>query len=264
MNFKKYMNTLEVNSIISSDNMCDYWEMLARQMPLVSEDEQKKFKNAKITVVGCGGIGGLTIEMLARLGVGELVVVDEDVFDITNLNRQTLSSIDNIGNEKSVEAKLRIEKVNPHVKVASFSEHVDERNVDSLLSDSRLVIDALDNVLTRVIVSRKAREYKIPFVHGAVHGSLGQVTTFLANTISYEEMFNLPSLGNDLTGEVVDELKSIASGKPPVFGPTPNLVSCLQAMEAYKIITGVGKVTVSPKVLTFDLFDFNMFSVEEF
>ena len=133
MNFKKYMNTLEVNLIISSDNMCDYWEMLARQMPLVSEDEQKKFKNAKITVVGCGGIGGLTIEMLARLGVGELVVVDEDVFDITNLNRQTLSSIDNVGNEKSMEAKLRVEKVNPHVKVTSFSEHVDEMLIASLV-----------------------------------------------------------------------------------------------------------------------------------
>ena len=75
-------------------------------------------------------------------------------------------------------------------------------NIDMLIGDSRLVIDALDNVLTRAIVSRKAAEYKIPFVHGAVQGSLGQVTTFLANTKSYEEMFNLPSLNRELTDEL--------------------------------------------------------------
>jgi len=243
--------------------MYDYWEMLKRQMPLVSEDEQEKFKDSKITVIGCGGIGGFTIEMLARLGVGELIVVDEDEFDISNLNRQTLSTVENIGKPKSQEAKIRAEKINPHIKVTSFKEHVDGKNVDRLIKDSRLVIDALDNVLTRVIVSRKANEYKIPFVHGAVHGSLGQVTTFLPNTKSYEEMFSLPSLNREMTDDVVEELKNVASGAPPVFGPTPNIVSCMQAMEAYKIITGVGKVTVAPKMLTFDLLDLNLFSMEE-
>ena len=232
-------------------------------MPLIGKKEQEKFKNAKITVIGCGGLGGLTIEMLARLGVGELVVVDEDEFDVSNLNRQTLSSTNNIGKSKSMEAKLRVENINPHVKVTDFSRHVDDSNIDMLIGDSRLVIDALDNVLTRAIVSRKAAEYKIPFVHGAVQGSLGQVTTFLANTKSYEEMFNLPSLNRELSDDVIGELKSVASGAPPVFGPTPNLVSCIQAMEAYKIITGIGKVTVAPKILTFDLLDLNSFCMDE-
>jgi molybdopterin/thiamine biosynthesis adenylyltransferase len=243
--------------------MYDYWEMLKRQMPLISREEQEKFRDSRITVIGCGGLGGLTIEMLARLGVGELVVVDEDEFDVSNLNRQTLSTTDNIGKSKSMEARMRVEKVNPHVKVTDSSQHVDGTNIDVLIKDSRLVIDALDNVLTRVIVSRKAREYRIPFVHGAVHGSLGQVTTFLPNTKSYEEMFNLPSLNRELSDDVIGELKSVASGAPPVFGPTPNLVSCIQAMEAYKIITGIGKVTVSPNILTFDLLDLNLFSMEE-
>lgn len=74
-----------------------YWEILKRQMPLVTNEEQEKFKNATITVIGCGGIGGLTIEMLARMGVGNLILVDKDEFDISNLNRQTLSSVENIG-----------------------------------------------------------------------------------------------------------------------------------------------------------------------
>ena len=237
--------------------------MLTRQMPLVSEDEQKKFRNARITVIGCGGIGGLTIEMLARMGVGELVLVDEDVFDLTNLNRQTLSTHANIGQLKSEIAKKKVGEINPYVNVISCNEHVDESNIDNLIKDSRIVIDALDNVLTRVIVSRKAREYKIPFIHGAVHGTLGQITTFLPNTVSYEEMFNLPSLNKALTDEVIESLKNVTAGPPPVIGPVPNLVSCLEAMEAYKIITGIGKVTVSPKLLTFDLLDFNSFNLDE-
>ena len=76
-------------------------------------------------------------------------------------------------------------------------------------------------------------------------------------------MFGLPSLGEELTGKVVESLKNITTGPPPVIGPTPNLVSCLQASEAYKIITGIGKVTVSPKLLTFDLLDFNSFNLDE-
>ena len=243
--------------------MSEYWEMLKRQMPLVSEAEQEKFKNARITVIGCGGIGGLTIEMLARMGIGELVLVDEDVFDLSNLNRQTLAAHTNIGQSKSEIAQKKVNEINPYVNVISYNEHVDESNIDKLIKDSRLVIDALDNILTRVIVSRKAREYRIPFIHGAVHGTLGQITTFLPNTTSYEEMFNLPSLNRDLTDEVMESLKNVTSGPPPVIGPTPNLVSCLEAMEAYKIITGIGKVTVSPKLLTFDLLDFNSFNLDE-
>ena len=76
-------------------------------------------------------------------------------------------------------------------------------------------------------------------------------------------MFGLPSLGRELTPEVIESLKNIASGVPPAIGPTPNLVGCLEAMEAFKIITGIGKVTVAPKILTFDLLDFASFNMEE-
>lgn len=241
-----------------------YWEMIARQVPLVSKAEQEKFKNAKITVIGCGGIGGEAIEMLARMGVGELVLVDEDSFDLTNMNRQTLATMDDLNEDKSETAAKKVKAINPYVKVTNYSEHVNEENIDEIIADSRIVIDALDNVLTRVIVSRKANENKIPFIHGAIHGTLGQITVFLANTKSYEEMFSLPSLGKDLTEEVMEELENVTSGTPPAIGPTPNLIGCLEAMEAYKIITGIGKVTVAPKILTFDLMDLNSFSIDEY
>ena len=98
-------------------------------MPLVSEEEQEKFKNAKVTVIGCGGIGGLTIEMLARMGVGELVLVDEDAFDLSNLNRQTLSTHENLGQAKSEVAAKRVKEINPYVNVTSYSPRRDSWNI---------------------------------------------------------------------------------------------------------------------------------------
>ena len=216
-----------------------YWEIASRQMSIVTRSEQQRFKDAKVTVIGCGGIGGETIEMLARMGIGELVLVDKDAFDLSNLNRQTLATISDLGLDKSSVAAEKVRLINPYV-------------------------DALDNVLTRVIVSRKANELGIPYIHGAIHGTLGQVTVFLPNSDkSYEEMFNLPSLGKELTEDVIGDLKNVTSGVPPVIGPTPNLIGCLEAFEAYKIITGVGKVTVAPKILTFDLLDLSSFSLNE-
>ena len=241
-----------------------YWEIASRQMSIVTRSEQQRFQDGKITVIGCGGIGGQTIEMLARMGIGELVLVDEDAFDISNLNRQTLATLSDVGLDKSAVAKDKVRLINPYVKVTSFNEHVDETNIDKIISDSDIVIDALDNVLTRVIVSRKAKEKEIPYIHGAIHGTLGQLTVFLPDgEKTYEEMFNLPSKGKELTPEVFEALSKVTSGVPPVIGPTPNLIGCLEAIEAFKIITGVGEVTVAPKILTFDLLNLGSFSIEE-
>ena len=241
-----------------------YWEIASRQMSIVTRSEQERFKDAKITVIGCGGIGGETIEMLARMGVGELILVDEDAFDLSNLNRQTLATLNDLGLDKSAVAKEKVRVINPYVKVTTFNEHVDQTNIDKIIGNSDIVIDALDNVLTRVIVSRKAKEKGIHYIHGAIHGTLGQITVFLPNSEkTYEEMFNLPSLGKELTEETIDALKNVTSGVPPVIGPTPNLIGCLEAFEAYKIITGVGKVTVAPKILTFDLLNLGSFTLNE-
>ncbi len=245
------------------ENEDKYWQIITRQLPLVDKREQEKFRKAKIAVIGCGGIGGQTIEMLARMGIGELVLVDEDSFDWTNLNRQTLATTEEIGMAKSEIAKHKIEKINPYVKVTNFNEHVDASNIGKILKDADIVIDALDNITTRVIVSRKARDNMIPYIHGAIHGTLGQITVFLSNTKSYEEMFNLPSEGKELNDKVIEDLMNLTSGVPPAIGPTPNLIGCLEAMEAYKIITGIGKVTVAPKILTFDLLDLSSFRIEE-
>lgn len=240
-----------------------YWEIASRQMSIVTRSEQERFKDSKITVIGCGGIGGETIEMLARMGVGELVLVDQDAFDLSNLNRQTLATIADLNLDKSAVAKEKVRLINPYVKVTIFNEHIDQTNIDKVIEGSDIVIDALDNVLTRVIVSRKAKEKGIPFIHGAIHGTLGQITVFQEDSKTYEEMFNLPSIGKKLTEDVINDLKKVTTGVPPVIGPTPNLIGCLEAFEAYKIITGIGKITIAPEILTFDLLDLSSFSINK-
>ena len=105
-----------------------YWEIASRQMSIVTRSEQERFKDAKITVIGCGGIGGETIEMLARMGIGELVLVDKDAFDLSNLNRQTMASIADLGLDKEAVACAaktgRVIVAHDHNKVSGFGTYV--------------------------------------------------------------------------------------------------------------------------------------------
>ena len=238
-----------------------YWEMVSRQMSIVSKSQQEKLKNSKITVIGCGGIGGAAIEMLARMGVGNLQIVDKDSFDVSNINRQLMSSFYSVGKSKTQVTEDTIQSINPFIKVESFEGELNESNVEKIVAGSDLVIDALDNLVSRIILSRCARELEIPFIHGAIHGTMGQVTVFNNETPSYEELFKLPSKNNELSTKVIDEVLKLSQDIPPVLGPVPNIVGCLQASEAFKVIVGKGRVILAPKVLNFDLMRGEPFSV---
>ena len=96
--------------------------MVDRQLSIVSKEDQLKFKESKIAVVGCGGIGGAAIEMLSRMGVGQLILIDEDEFDVSNLNRQVLSSVNDLKQPKALVAKKRVETINSNVKVKEYIE----------------------------------------------------------------------------------------------------------------------------------------------
>lgn len=244
-------------------NEMGYWEIITRQMSIVTKSKQEKFKNSKIAVIGCGGIGGAAIEMLARMGVGELNIVDSDSFDMSNLNRQVMSSIDTLNLSKSEVTKEKIRLINPYVKINAFTEEVNENNIEKIVKDCDVVIDALDNILTRIIISRYTYKNKIPFIHGAIHGTMGQLTTFTGETISYEELFSLNSFNKELNSEIRKEIENISTDLPPVIGPVPNIIGCLEAMETFKLITGVGEVTLAPKIFKFDLLYLELFNIDE-
>ncbi|AUB55077.1 MULTISPECIES: HesA/MoeB/ThiF family protein [Methanobacterium] len=241
-----------------------YWEILDRQKGIITKEDQVKLLNSLITVVGCGGIGGATTEMLARMGFGKLKIVDKDVFEISNINRQLMSSLESVGMPKTHVTKERLESLNPSVEVEVFNEELTDKNVLKILKGSQIVVDALDNLLTRIIISRCTEKLDIPFVHGAIHGTMGQITVFNRSTPKYEDLFKLPSHGKELTDEIVEQVSNLSKEVPPVIGPVPNIVGCLQAFEVVKIITGKGSPIMAPRVLMFDLMKEESFSVVRF
>lgn len=241
-----------------------YWEMVTRQLDIVSKNKQNIFKNSKATVIGCGGIGGLAIEMLARMGICEITVVDLDTFDISNLNRQVMSSFHNIGLKKADSVKEEIAKINPYTQINSINEGINEKNVDKIIKNSDFVLDGLDNVLSRVILSRACKKEKIPFIHGAIHATMGQLTVFTEKTPSYEKIFNLPSNEKELNKNIIKELNDISKNIPPAIGPVPNIIACLEAMEGFKLVTNEGNLILAPKVLSFDLMNDDPFKIIEF
>ncbi|BDZ70330.1 HesA/MoeB/ThiF family protein [Methanobacterium petrolearium] len=241
-----------------------YWEMVDRQKGILDENQQIKVKKSQITVIGCGGIGGAVLEMLARMGFGKLRIIDKDIFEISNLNRQIMSNIESIGKPKTEVTKKELQLINPSIKIEAFNEELNNENVHKILEGSEIVIDALDNLLTRIIVSRYAKKMNIPFIHGAIHGTMGQVTVITSDTPSYEEVFKLPSQGEDLTEKIASNIMKLNNEVPPVISPVPNIVGCLQAFEAVKIITGKGHPIMAPHVLMFDLAKEEAFSVVRF
>jgi molybdopterin-synthase adenylyltransferase len=241
-----------------------YWEIINRQKEILNKKEQLKLRDSKITVIGCGGIGGAVIEMLTRMGVNHLKIVDKDKFDVSNINRQLMSGIDRVGQSKTEVTKEIISSINPFIEVETFNTELNEQNVDEIIGKSSIVVDALDNLKARIITSRSSLKHEIPFVHGAIHGTMGQITTFTPETPTYEEIFKLSSLGQDLSEKVLMDLNKLTRATPPVIGPIPNIVGCLQAFEIFKILTGRENVITAPDVLVFDLMKKNPFSIINF
>jgi len=240
-----------------------YWEMVSRQMGLLSRADQLKIRDSTVSVIGCGGIGGAAVEMLARMGVGSLRIIDSDVFDVSNINRQLMSSFSALRIPKVDVAVERIRTVNPFSRVEVYHEVFDEENASEIISGSDAVVDALDNITSRVIASMRCASEGIPFIHGAIHGSMGQVTVFREGSPSYEELFRLPSLDLELTADVKARLRELSSETPPVLGPVPNITGCLQAAEVLKLITGRGDVIAAPRMLKFDLLQGEPFKIVE-
>mgnify|MGYP001030510291 FL=1 len=258
------MNGLFGVSMPENNSEKIYWEILDRQKGIIDKKEQLDILNTSVTVIGCGGIGGATTEMLARMGVGKLKIVDKDVFEVSNINRQLMSNLKSIGTSKTQATKERLQSINPNIEVEAFNTELNDKNVTEILTGSQVVIDALDNILTRIIVGRSAEALDIPFIHGAIHGTMGQVTVFNNSTPSYEELFKLPSQGKELTEEIISQISNLSKEVPPVLGPIPNIVGCLQAMEAIKLITRKGTPIMAPRILIFDLMKEEAFSIVRF
>lgn len=197
-------------------------ERYIRNIPALSEQECALLQTKKAAVIGCGGLGGHIIDILARVGVGALRVVDGDVFEPTNLNRQLLSSVPSLGVKKAEAAKAHIARVNPEVSVEAVSDFLTEENARQLIAGCDVVLDALDNIVSRKILSSACCEAGIPYIYGAIQGWVAQAAVSMPEN-------NLVELLYPEEIEIRD--KSVLSF-------TPALCAALQTSLCVKLLTG--------------------------
>lgn len=209
-----------------------------RNIGTIGISGQIKLLSSRAAVIGCGGLGGWIIEMLARAGVGEIVMIDPDFFDDNNLNRQLFSTEGNLGKSKALAAAERVAAVNSVVDTFVCVTFLDEKNGRGLLEGSSVVIDALDNNNSRRNASRICRELGIPFVHGAIGGMFGQVGVFYPG--------DRPLWEND---DVPDKGVETETGNPSF---TPAFIASLQVSEAIKVLS-VPEKALKGELLWFDL-----------
>ena len=150
--------------------MFEIRERHSRNIPALSKEDMEKLAASRVLVVGCGGLGGNIIEHLARAGVGALTVVDGDVFEESNLNRQILSTAGNMGKKKALAAAERVKAIDPSIGVTPVCEFFTAENAAALMADADLAVDALDNAASRLLLEDAAAEAGLAIVHGAICG----------------------------------------------------------------------------------------------
>jgi molybdopterin/thiamine biosynthesis adenylyltransferase len=199
----------------------------SKNLSALSILEQERLASSSVLVCGCGGLGGILVQLLARAGVGKLRLVDGDVFAASNLNRQLLSDTQGLSRLKVLVAQETVQGVNPLVEVEAIGETLGEANVEEFVRGSDLVLDALDNIEGRLILAKAARQLAVPFIHGAVAGWWGQVSTFL------------PSSPHDLSAIYgTQRSRDSAEQDLGVLGGTAAVIGSLQALEAVRILCG--------------------------
>lgn len=156
----------------------------------IDKDELCTIQQLNVAIVGAGGLGGYVLEMIARLGVRRITVVDSETFDISNLNRQLLSSEQNIGDKKVDAARDRIGTVNSNIHVKTIAEKLSDDNVYSVLKDQDVVFDCVDNIEARFVIQDCCKQLGIPFIHGAVDGWYGQVSTVLPGDDTLDKIYS--------------------------------------------------------------------------
>lgn len=211
-------------------------------LPEVGEEGQARLLKSKVLLLGAGGLGSPAALYLAAAGVGTLGVVDADVVDLSNLQRQVLHTLERRGQPKVQSAKAAIEALNPDVKVVPFQERLTAANVERILADFDLVLDGGDNFPTRYLLNDACVLLGKPNVHGSVFRFEGQVTTFLPGQgPCYRCLYPAPP---------PPELAP-SCAEAGVLGVLPGLIGMLQATEALKLLLGVGESLVG-RLLTFD------------
>jgi molybdopterin/thiamine biosynthesis adenylyltransferase len=202
-------------------------ERYKRQMMLFGEDGQERLKKAHIFIAGAGGLGSPVSIYLAVAGIGTISIVDMDVVDRTNLNRQILHYDRDIGRKKTISAEEKLRELNPDIIVNAINMKIDASNAKKIVGEADGIVDAMDNYPTRYLLNKVAIAKAIPLFHGGIRGFYGQATTILPGTTPC--------------------LKCIFPKPPPqevfpVVGVTAGIIGTVQANEVIKFLLRSGEM----------------------
>ena len=211
-------------------------------LPEVGEAGQIKLLNSKVLCLGAGGLGSPAALYLAAAGVGKLGIVDMDVVDESNLQRQILHNYSRIGQQKVDSAKKTINELNPDVSVITHPVRLDASNIEEVISQYDLVVDGTDNFPVRYMLNDASVKLGIPVIHGSIFRFEGQVTVF--------DPQNGPTY-RDMVPEPPPPELAPSCAEAGVLGVLPGIIGCLQALEAVKMILELGD-SLTGRLLTFD------------
>ena len=211
-------------------------------LPEVGEKGQAKLLDAKVLCIGAGGLGSPVAFYLAAAGVGTIGIIDHDVVDLSNLQRQILHTNDRIGMPKTESAQKTLNALNPDVKVVPFNERLSSENVMRIIKDFDIVVNGCDNFPTRYLINDACVMAKKPLVDGSIFQFEGQATVFYPGRgPCYRCLFPEPPPPG----------AAPSCAEAGVLGVLPGLIGCVQALEAMKLILGVGKPLIG-RMMYFD------------
>ena len=211
-------------------------------MPEFGISGQEKLKNAKVLVIGCGGLGSPILLYLTAAGVGTLGIVENDTVDVSNLQRQILYSSLSVGYDKVLETAKRLSALNPLVKINQYPTRLSAENALKIIENYDIVVDGTDNFPTRYLVNDACVLLNKPFVYGAIHRFEGQVAVFNhRGSATYRDLFPIPPPPEQAPN----------CAEAGVLGVLPGIIGSMQALEAIKVITDIGE-PLSGKLLVID------------
>ncbi len=248
-----------------------YAEIFQRNYGIFTSEEQERIKKARVIIIGCGEVGGNTGVTLARSGIEHLMLVDDDVFELSNINRQTGSYIDTAGRKKVEVLREEIERINPEAKVNTMKTRIAPEHLEQYLKGYDILISSADDFAYSIVAARIAKKIGIPSVIGFPVGSLARIWTITTDSPDIENHFDLPQnlsyeeLHRILSSEGQKSVCSswyikkadwstewaslYASSKLPLsqIAPVVWLTSSLVALEALKCITHKWEPVVFPR-----------------
>ncbi|HAM51015.1 MAG TPA: thiamine biosynthesis protein ThiF [Nitrospiraceae bacterium] len=215
-----------------------------RNIGTIGIEGQIKLLRSTVVVCGVGGLGGTITELLARQGIGHLVIIDKGRFVENNLNRQIIATEEDLGKSKVKTAVDRVKKINSAVVVTPINKTINSQTITRFIRNAGVVLDGLDNFMTRRIVANACNKLKIPFVHGAIAGFCGQMMTILPGDKGFKAICDISGTESGCGVETL-------TGNPAA---TPAIIAAWEVQEAIKIITGVGDL-IRDRLIFLDFLD---------